>query len=84
MVFTESAKVDNIKKFFMDFKDESGKYKYIDEIDALTGSNLMIKLYDFFDYERKSEIDFPSWDYHKQTVFLTALNYGHLYTPKFL
>jgi|GEM_PF-2170343 len=63
MVFTESAKVDNIKKFFMEFKDESGNYKYIDKIDGLEVSNLIIRLLDLFDYERKSEIDFPIWEF---------------------
>jgi len=63
IVFTDSAKADNIKKFFMEFKDESGNYKYIDKIDGLEGSNLIIRLLDLFDYERKSESDFRIWEF---------------------
>jgi len=68
MVFTDSAKVDNIKKFLMEFKDESGNYKYVDEIDSLRGSNLMIKRLDLFDSERESKNGFKIWEFFmKQT-----------------
>ena len=63
IVFTESAKVDNLKNFFMGYKDESGHYKYLEKIDSLSGSNLMIRLLDLFDYERKSESDFRIWEF---------------------
>ena len=68
LVFTESAKVDRIKKFLSEFKDKSGNYKYIEKIDGLSGSNLMIEFYDLFDYERESNNDFKIWEYFtKQT-----------------
>jgi len=61
--FTESAKVDNIKKFLIEFKDKSGNYKYIEKIDSLTGSNVMIELFDLFDFERESTNGFKIWEY---------------------
>ena len=63
ITFTESAKVDNIKKFLMGFKDSSENYKYVDKIDALTGSNLMINRLDLFDFERESTNGFKIWEY---------------------
>jgi len=67
-IFTESARVDGIKKFLSEFKDKDGNYKYIEKIDTLTGSNLMIDLYDLFNYERESKDDFLIWEYFtKQT-----------------
>ena len=63
MAFTESAKVDSIKKFFMEFKDKNENYKYIDKIDGLSGTNLMVDRLDLLYHERKSEIDFPIWEF---------------------
>ena len=63
MTYTESAKVDNIKKFLSEFKDKSGKYKYIEKIDTLSGSNVMIELLDLFDFERESTNGFKIWEY---------------------
>jgi len=63
ITFTESAKVDNIKKFLMQFKDESENYKYLDRIDALSGSNLMIERFDLFDFERESTNGFKIWEF---------------------
>ena len=61
--YTESAKVDKIKQFFNEFKDKNGNYKYLEKIDGLTGSNLMIEIYDLFDYEQESKSDFEIWEY---------------------
>jgi len=63
ILFTESAKVDNIKKFLMEFKDSSENYKYIDRIDAISGSNLMIERLDLFDFERESTNGFKIWEF---------------------
>ncbi len=66
--FTDSAKVDNIKKFIMEFKDKSGNYKYLDRIDNLSSSNLMIEIFDLFDFQRKSTNVFEIWEFFmKQT-----------------
>ena len=63
MVFTESAKADNIKKFLSEFKDTSGNYKYLEKIDSLTGSTVMIEHFDLFDFERESKNDFKIWEF---------------------
>lgn len=63
VTFTESAKVDRIKKFLTEFKDKSGNYKYLEKIDGLSGSNLMIELMDLFDYERETNSDFKIWEF---------------------
>ena len=61
--FTDSAKVDNIKKFLMEFKNKSGHYKYLDKIDSLSGSNVMIEILDLFDFQRESKNGFKIWEY---------------------
>jgi len=61
--FTESAKVDNIKKFLNQFKNKSGNYKYLEKIDTLSGSNVMIEVFDLFDFERESTNGFKIWEY---------------------
>jgi len=61
VTYTESAKVDEIKKFFNQFKDKSGNYKYVDKIDSMTGPNVLIDLHDLFDYELESKTEFKIW-----------------------
>ena len=63
IIYTESAKVDRIKQFFNEFKDNNGNYKYLEKIDSLTGSNLLIEVFDLFDYEQQLKFDFKIWEY---------------------
>jgi len=63
VTFTESAKVDHIKEFFNTFKNRDEYYKYLDKIDSLTGSNILISLYDLMDYEHEKKLDFKIWTY---------------------
>lgn len=62
-VFTESAKKDAIKNFFVEFKDKNGSYKYLNKVDSLEGSNILIEYYDLFDYEQERDPKFKIWKY---------------------
>lgn len=64
--YTESTKVDEIKKFFNEFKDKSGNYKYVERIDFRTGPYLLIELHDLFDYEFESKTEFKIWTYYTE------------------
>jgi len=74
-VFTESAKKDAIKDFFVEFKDKNGSYKYLDKIDSMEGNNLLIDYYDLFDYEQERNPKFKIWKYFtsnpKEAIRLT-------------
>src|SRR3990170_7512687 len=54
-LFSDSAISDIIKQFFREFQHG----KYIEKIDSLSGSNLLIEFYDLFDFdtEKKSDLE---------------------------
>lgn len=50
-ILTSSALCDRIKEFFYSFSNG----KYVDKIDTLNGSNILIELYDLFDYDNEEK-----------------------------
>jgi len=85
--YSESAKVEQIKKFLTDFKENSGSYKYLEKIDSLSGSNLMLEYSDLFNYEHETENDFKIWSYFntnpKEAIELTKKSVKEVYKNKF-
>ena len=54
--FTESALSDRVKDFLIRFKDKSGDYKYVDQIDEMMPKNSKYILVDYNDLVIEPEI----------------------------
>ena len=54
---TESARKDQIKEFLTQFKDKSGAYKYVEEIDQMMAKRLQYLVVDYNDLVSDPEIE---------------------------
>ena len=65
---TESALSDYVKNFLMQFKDKSGEFRYVDEIDRMMSSNTKFINVDYNDLVTHPEIESVSVSYTHLTL----------------
>ena len=83
---TESALSDYVKNFLIQFKDKTGAYRYVDEIDKMMSSNAKFINVDYTDLVTHPEIESvfnnkPDEILDAFTRAIKAVSYTHLTLP---